>query len=48
MRPFELIIFINRPQQEIYEHLEPINMIGLQAFMTTMEILKKQKIPAGS
>ena len=43
MRSFELNIFIGRPRQEVYEHLaEPINMIGLQPFMTTMDILKEQ------
>jgi len=48
MRSFELNIFIDRSEQEIYDHLELITLIGLQAFMTTMEILKKQRIPAGS
>lgn len=44
MRRYELNIFINRPPQEVYEHLaEPINMIGLQPWLTTIDILKEQK-----
>lgn len=44
MRTFELNIFINRPQHKVYEHLaEPINMIGLQPWLTTIDILKEQK-----
>ena len=44
MRSFELNIFIDRPQSEVYEHIaEPINMIGLQPLMTTIDILKEQK-----
>ena len=44
MRSFELNIFIDRPAREVYEHIsEPINMIGLQPFLTTIDILKEQK-----
>lgn len=44
MRSFELNIFINRPRREVYEHLaEPINIIGLHPFLTTIDILKEQK-----
>jgi hypothetical protein len=44
MRTFELNIFINRPRREAYEHLaEPINMIGLHPFLTTIDVLKEQK-----
>lgn len=43
MRSFELNIFIERPCSEVYSQLaEPINMIGLQPFMTTIDILKEQ------
>jgi hypothetical protein len=44
MHAFELNIFIHCPRGEVYRHLsEPINMIGLQPFMTTIDILKEQK-----
>lgn len=44
MRSFELNIFIDRPCEEVYEHLaQPINMIGLQPRLTTIDILKEQK-----
>lgn len=44
MRSFELNIFINRPRREVYDHIsEPINMIGLQPMLTTIDILKEQK-----
>lgn len=44
MRTFELNIFINRPRREVYEHIaEPINMIGLQPLLTTIDVLKEQK-----
>jgi hypothetical protein len=44
MRTFELNIFIDRPRDEVYEHIaEPINMIGLQPLMTAIDILKEQK-----
>ena len=48
MRTFELNIFIDRPKQEVFEHIaEPINMIGLQPFLTTIDILKEQKAADG-
>ena len=44
MRTFELNIFIDRPRIEVYNHLaEPINMIGLQPFLTSLDVLKEQK-----
>jgi hypothetical protein len=44
MRTFELNIFIDRPRIEVYNHLaEPINMIGLQPFLTSIDVLKEQK-----
>lgn len=44
MRTFELNIFIDRPPYEVYDHIaEPINMIGLQPLLTTIDILKEQK-----
>jgi hypothetical protein len=44
MSSFELNIFIERPRDEVYDQLaEPINMIGLQPYMTTIDILKEQK-----
>ena len=44
MRTFEQNIFIDRPRTEVYNHIaEPINMIGLQPFLTTIDILKEQK-----
>ncbi len=43
MQTFELNIFIDRPRTEVYNHLsEPINMIGLTPFMTSIDILKEQ------
>lgn len=44
MRTFELNIFIDRPRNEVYNHLsEPINMIGLTPNMTSIDVLKEQK-----
>jgi len=44
MRTFELNIFIDRPRLEVYNHLsEPINMIGLQPYMTSIDVLKEQR-----
>lgn len=48
MRTFELNIFIDRPRREVYEHIaEPINIIGLHPFLTTIDILKEQKSADG-
>jgi len=48
MRSFELNIFIDRSQGEVYDHLaEPINMIGLQPLLTTIDVLKDQKDAEG-
>jgi hypothetical protein len=44
MRSFELNIFIDRPREEVYEHVsQPINIIGLQPLLTTIDVLKEQK-----
>ena len=44
MRSFELNIFIDRSQDEVYEHVaQPINMIGLQPRLTTIDVLKEQR-----
>ena len=44
MRSFELNIFINRPHREVYDQIaEPLNIIGLHPFLTTIDILKEQK-----
>ena len=43
MRKFEQHIFIDRRKDEIYDHIaEPINMIGLQPLLTTIDIMKEQ------
>ena len=43
MRTFEQHIFIDRRKAEIYDHIaEPINMIGLQPLLTTIDIMKEQ------
>jgi hypothetical protein len=48
MRAFELNIFIDRPERVIYEHMaEPINMIGLQPRLTTIDVLQEQKDAKG-
>lgn len=48
MPAFELNIFIDRSRNDVYDHLsEPINMIGLQPYLTTIDILKEQKDAAG-
>ena len=49
MRTFELNIFIDRPRVEVYNHLsEPINMIGLTPYMTSIDVLKEQKDGEGT
>jgi len=48
MRTFEQNIFIDRPRLEVYNHIaEPINMIGLQPYLTTIDILKEQRNAEG-
>lgn len=43
MRTFEQHIFIDRRKAEIYDHIsEPINMIGLQPLLTTLDVMKEQ------
>lgn len=49
MRTFEQNIFIDRSKIEVYNHLaEPINMIGLQPFLTSIDVLKEQKDGSGT
>ena len=48
MRKFEQHIFIDRRKDEIYDHIaEPINMIGLQPLLTTIDLLKEQQNEQG-
>ena len=48
MQSFELNIFIDRPRNEVFDHLsEPINMIGLRPPLTTIDIMKEQKDAEG-
>ena len=48
MQTFELNAFIDCPRSEVYDHLSnPINMIGLQPHLTTMDVLKEQKSENG-
>jgi hypothetical protein len=48
MQTFELNVFIDCPRSEVYDHLSnPINMIGLQPHLTTMDVLKEQKSESG-
>lgn len=44
MRTFELNVFIDCPRNEVYDHISnPINMIGLQPLLTTIDVMKEQK-----
>ena len=48
MQIFELNVFIDCPSAEVYDHLSnPINMIGLQPHLTTIDVLKEQKSETG-
>ena len=48
MNTFELNIFIDRPHDEVYDHVsEPINMLGLLPRLGTLDILKEQKDASG-
>jgi len=48
MRTFEQHIFIDRRKAEVYDHVsEPLNMIGLQPLLTTIDILKEQTDESG-
>jgi hypothetical protein len=48
MQIFELNVFIDCPSSEVYDHLSnPINMIGLQPHLTTIDVLKEQKSETG-
>ncbi len=43
MRTFELNVFIDCPRVEVYDHVSnPLNMIGLQPRLTTIDVLKDQ------
>jgi hypothetical protein len=43
MLSFELNVFIDCARSEVYDHLSnPINMIGLQPNLTTIDVLKEQ------
>jgi hypothetical protein len=43
MRTFEQHTFIDRRRDEVYDHIaEPINMIGLQPLLTTIDVMKEQ------
>lgn len=44
MRTFELNVFIDCLRKEVYEHISnPINMIGLQPLLTTIDVMKEQR-----
>ena len=48
MPTFELNIFIDRPRGEVFDHIsQPINMIGLQPRLTSIDVLKEQKTAEG-
>jgi hypothetical protein len=48
MRTFELNVFIDCPRSEVYDHMSnPINMIGLQPLLTTIDVMKEQKDESG-
>jgi ribosome-associated toxin RatA of RatAB toxin-antitoxin module len=48
MQTFELNAFIDCRRSEVYDHLSnPINMIGLQSHLTTINVLKEQKSENG-
>ena len=43
MRSFELNVFIDCLRSEVYDHISnPINMIGLQPNLTSIDVLKEQ------
>ena len=43
MLTFEQHIFIDRRKDDIYDHIsEPLNMIGLQPLLTTLDVMKEQ------
>lgn len=43
MLTFEQHIFIDRRKDEVYDHIsEPLNMIGLQPLLTTLDVMKEQ------
>jgi len=44
MRSFEHHIFINRPKDIVFDHIaNPLNMLGLQPLLTTMDILEETR-----
>lgn len=43
MRSFELTVFIDCPQETVYDHLsQPLNMLGLQPLLTKVEALEER------
>ena len=44
MQNFELNVFIDCPRRAVYDHIaNPINMIGLQPHLTSIDVLKERK-----
>lgn len=44
MRHFDLLILVNSPQQDVYNHLaDPHNLLGLQPLLTSVEILEESR-----
>ena len=44
MQNLELNVFIDCPRRVVYDHIaNPINMIGLQPHLTTIDVLKERK-----
>ncbi|MEP7136516.1 MAG: hypothetical protein ABI904_16425 [Chloroflexota bacterium] len=48
MRTFEQHIFIDCQKDNVYDHIaQPLNMIGLQSLLTTIDVSKEQKDEQG-
>lgn len=48
MQTLELNVFIDCPRGEVYDHIaNPINMIGLQPYLTTIDVLEEQRDDRG-
>ena len=48
MRTFEQHIFMDCQKDKVYDHIsEPVNIIGLKPFLTTIDILNEQKDERG-
>ena len=44
MRHFDLLILVNSPQQDVYNHLaDPHNLLGLQPLLTSVEVLEESR-----